>query len=106
MTEVTGDILESGTTVRSGKPEFRIRPERTILSDLGSSPVELGMVVRTNLEGLTVGTLKQAGQSYDVVVKLEEIKGKDQVGEFLFPGAPCRPLVILLTIPPVLIGMF
>lgn len=94
LAEATGDLLESDTTVRSGKPELRIRPDRAVLSDLGVSPVELGMAIRTNLEGLTVGSFKQAGRSYDIVVKFEEKKGKNQVSEFLFPGAPGRPLIL------------
>ena len=94
MADTTGDILESDTTVRSGKPELRIRPDRAVISDLGSSPLALGRVIRTNLEGLTVGTFKQGGESYDIVVKLQEKQGKAQVTEFLFPGAPGLPLTL------------
>jgi hydrophobic/amphiphilic exporter-1 (mainly G- bacteria), HAE1 family len=94
LSDATGDIVEPDTTVRSGKPEIRIRPDRAVLADLGASAVELGMAIRANLEGLTVGSFKQGGQSYDIVVKLEEKAGKSQVGEFLFPGAPGRPLIL------------
>ena len=92
-TKIDG-ILEQDTTVRAGKPELRIIPNRPVLSDLKVNAAQMGMVIRTNLEGITVGTYKQSGRSYDVVVKLKEEKGKNQVRDFLFPGAPGRPLLL------------
>lgn len=50
--------------------------------------------MRANLEGLTAGTYKQKARNYDLVVKLAEQEGKDQVRDFLFRGAPGHPLVM------------
>ena len=91
--EIPG-VLEPDTTVRVGKPELRIRPKRAVLADLGLPATGLGMAIRANLEGLEAGTFKQGARTYDIVVDFEEAEGKRQVEEFLFPGAPGRPLVL------------
>lgn len=82
------------TTARAGKPELRVKPNRTILADLGFAPVNLGLALRGNIEGITAGTFKRDARNYDIVVKFAEEEGKDQVGAFLFPGAPGRPMML------------
>ncbi len=80
------------TTTRQGKPELRVRPNRAVLADLGFAPANLGMALRGNIEGITAGTFKRDARNYDIVVKFAEKEGKEQVGDFLFPGAPGRPV--------------
>ena len=87
-------ILDPDTTVRAGKPEIRIEPRRAVLSDLGAPAVGLGMTLRANLEGVEAGTYKQNARNYDIVVKLAEEEGKEQVDEFLFPGTDGHPLLL------------
>ena len=87
-------ILDPDTSVRAGKPEIRILPRRPVLADLGLPAVPLGLTLRTNLEGIKAGTFKQDARSYDIVVKLAEQPGKDQVREFQFPGTDGHPLVL------------
>lgn len=87
-------IVEPETTVRTGKPEVRVRPRRAVLSDLGMPPTALGMGLRANFEGITAGTFKAAGRNYDIVVKLNAEPGKEQVGALQMPGAPGRPLAL------------
>jgi len=87
-------LLDPDTSVRPKKPELRIRPRRAILADLGTPAVPLGLVLRANLEGLEAGTFKQGARNYDIVVKLAEQEGKQQVREFLLPGMPGYPLVL------------
>jgi hydrophobic/amphiphilic exporter-1 (mainly G- bacteria), HAE1 family len=87
-------IVDADTTVRVGKPEIRVVPRRAVLADLGIPATGIGMVLRANLEGLESGTFKQGARNYDIVVKLEEEKGREQVAEFLFPGAPGHPLLL------------
>lgn len=82
------------TTVRAGKPELRVRPDRAVLSDLGLPATGLGMTLRANLEGIEAGVYKQGDRNYDIVVKLMEQEGKEQVKQFLFPGPPGRPLLL------------
>lgn len=87
-------ILDPDTTVRAGKPELRVRPDRAVLADLGFAPANLGAALRANIEGLTAGVFKQRGRSYDLVVKMDPREGRDQVRDFLFPGAPGMPVTL------------
>jgi HAE1 family hydrophobic/amphiphilic exporter-1 len=87
-------LLDSDTTVRTGKPELRVRPQRAVLADLNTPATSLGMALRANLEGLQAGTYKSADRTYDIIVKLDEQPGKDQVAGFLFPGAPGRTVLL------------
>ncbi len=87
-------LEDTDTTVRMGKPELAVLPNRAVLADLHVPAVGLGMTLRANLEGLKAGTFKQGDRNYDIVVKLADEEGKDQVREFLFPGAPGRPVTL------------
>lgn len=84
------DQLE--TTVRDTKPEIRVLPRRAVLSDLGMSPAVLGGIVRANIEGLEAANFKRGDRTYDIRVKLAERSGKDQIRQFLVPGADGRPI--------------
>jgi HAE1 family hydrophobic/amphiphilic exporter-1 len=87
-------ILDPDTTVRVGKPEIRIKPRRDVLGDLKAPAVGLGMALRANLEGVEAGTYKKNARNYDIVVKLTEEDGKEQVRDFLFPGTDGHPLLL------------
>ncbi len=91
--EVPG-LVDMDTTVRAGKPELRVRPDRAILADMNFPVVGMGMALRANLEGLIAGVYKEQGRNYDIRVKLDEKEGKGQVREFLLPGAPGHPIVL------------
>jgi HAE1 family hydrophobic/amphiphilic exporter-1 len=82
------------TTVRAGKPELAILPNRAVLADLGVPAVALGTNLRANLEGLDAGTFKRGDRNYDIVVELANEEGKAQVERFLFPAAPGRPILL------------
>ncbi len=86
LSEDLPGLLDQDTTVRVGKPELKITPNREVLADIQSPATGLGAVLRGNLEGLEAGTFKQGARNYDIVVKFEEKSGKDQVEQFLFPG--------------------
>jgi hydrophobic/amphiphilic exporter-1 (mainly G- bacteria), HAE1 family len=85
---------DTDTTVRPGKPEIRIEPRRAVLGDLRTPAVGLGLALRANLEGIEAGTYKQNARNYDIVVKLKEEEGKEQVEDFLFPGSAGHPLLL------------
>ena len=84
------DQLE--TTVRDTKPEIRIQPKRAVLSDLGMPASLLGSIVRANVDGIEAANYKRGDRTYDIRVKLAEREGKDQVRQFLLPGADGRPI--------------
>jgi len=90
----TGGYMDPDTTVRTGKPEIRVTPARPVLADLGLPANALGMTLRANLEGLEAATFKRNARNYDIVVTLAEQDGSDQVGQFLFPGTPGRPVLL------------
>lgn len=96
MAKTIPGILTPDTSVRPPKPELRVRPRREILADLQTPPVGVGLILRGNLEGLQAGTFKsrQTARNYDIVVKLLEQEGKDQVASFPFPGAEGHALVL------------
>jgi len=85
-------LTDVDTSVRLGRPELRIYPNKPLLADLNFSPLILGMLLRGNLEGITAGTYKEEGRNYDIVVKFEEEEGKNQVENFLLPGMPGKPV--------------
>ena len=87
-------LIDVDTTVRPGKPELRIRPNRSVLADHELSAVALGMTLRANLEGLVAGTYKQEARNYDIVVRYEKEMGKDQVARFQLPGEPGKPVLL------------
>lgn len=84
------DQLE--TTVRDTKPEIRVVPRRPVLSDLGLPAARLGAIVRANIEGVEAASYKRGDRTYDIRVKLAELEGKDQIRQFLLPGANGRPI--------------
>ncbi len=92
--DATPGFVDADTTVRTGKPELRVRPQRAVLADLQAPATGLGMALRANLEGLDAGTFKQGARNYDIVVAMREEQGKDQVAGFLFPGAPGHPVLL------------
>jgi HAE1 family hydrophobic/amphiphilic exporter-1 len=87
-------IRDVDTTVRTGKPELLVLPRRDVLSDRKIPATEIGMNLRANLEGVTAGTFKKDARNYDIVVKLQEETGRDQVDAFLLPGKPGRPVLL------------
>lgn len=87
----TGDI---DTTVRDGKPQILISPNRAVLSDRKITANTLATMMRGNLEGITPAIFKRGDRSFDIRVKYKEIPGKDQVKGFLVPGEDGRPVPI------------
>ncbi len=94
IADETRIFTDPDTTVRAGKPELAILPNRAVLSDLGIPAVGLGMTLRANLEGLDAGTFKRGDRNYDIVVEFAEQEGKAQVERFMFPAAAGRPVLL------------
>ena len=74
---------EPDITVKDGKNEIRLTPRRNIIKDIGLSVSSLGIMLRTNLEGIIGGTFKKGDRSYDIRVKMAEKKGKSQLDEYM-----------------------
>lgn len=80
-------VSQIDTTVRDTKPEIRVVPKRPVLSDMRIQPSVLGSMVRANVEGIEAASYKRGDRTYDIRVKFSEIPGKEQVKQFLLPGA-------------------
>lgn len=87
-------VAELETTVRDPKPEVRVVPKRTILADLGIPATQLGMIVRANIDGIVAADYKRGDRTYDIRVKLAATEGKEQIRQFLLPGADGRPITL------------
>ncbi|HQK25043.1 MAG TPA: efflux RND transporter permease subunit, partial [Synergistaceae bacterium] len=91
--EIPG-FVDPDTTVRVGKPELRVLPQRAILADMNMAPQDLGLLLRANLEGLKAGTYKSGASTFDIRVKLAEEPGKAQVSEFQLPAGQGSPVIM------------
>lgn len=87
-------FVDPDTSVREGKPELRVIPRRAILSDSGMSPQSLGVLLRSNLEGMKGGVYRSGARTFDIRVKLAEREGKKQVEEFQIPGSSGMPVML------------
>jgi len=85
-------VVALDSTVRDSKPELRIVPKRPVLSDLGLPAARLGAIVRANVDGIEAASYKSGDRTYDIRVKLAEVQGKEQIRQFLLPGADGRPI--------------
>ena len=80
------------STVRDPKPEIRILPKRSVLSDLKIPPASLAALMRANIDGLQVADYRKGDRTYKIRVKLAEREGKEQIAQFLLPGEPGNPI--------------
>lgn len=87
-------IRDPDTTVRRGKPEIRLRPRREILADAHLPSLSIGAMMRANFEGWTAGTFRKGGRNYDIVVKLKEETGKEQIPSLPIPGHSAAPVIL------------
>ena len=92
MIRTLPDAGDIDSTVRDGKPQLLIRPNRAVMSDVGMTAAAMGTTMRGNLEGIEAATYKSGDRSYDIRVKYKEKQGAGQVSEFLMPGASGRPV--------------
>lgn len=79
-------------SVRAGKPELRVTPDRAVLRDLGIPAQRIGLTLRGNIDGLKAATFKKGDRTYDIRVKLDERSGRDQVAAMNLPQPDGRPL--------------
>lgn len=65
-------LLGVDTTYRPGKPEFQVLPEKEMGERLGVSTSSIGLELRTLIEGMTPAVFRQAGEEYNIRVRLRE----------------------------------
>ena len=88
------DCADVEHTVRPGRPEVRLFPNRAVLNDVGVSPDALGLTLRASLAGLTPATFTKGDRSYDVRVRLKGADGVEQIPALNFPGPDGVPFAL------------
>jgi len=70
-------ITAVNSSVKPGKPEIVLKPDRRELSDAGLTVQDLAMAMRASVEGMVLTQLKEGGQEYDIRVLLEDADASD-----------------------------
>ncbi len=65
-------LVDTDTTLRSGKPEVRLEIDRPRAADLGVSVMDIEMALNTLVAGQTASTFNAGEDQYDVVVRAQE----------------------------------
>ena len=94
--EIRDDPVSSDVThsVRPGRPEIQIRPNRAVLHDMDVSASELGLTLRADIAGIKTSTYKKGDRSYDIRVRYVQEPGLEQVGVLNLPGADGHPILV------------
>ena len=64
--------VDSKTSVKTGKPELTIVPDRNKLKEYGVTVGQLGGALRTSLTGEVASLYKESGEEYDIRIRLTE----------------------------------
>ena len=64
------ELVETKSTVRTGKPEMTFLPDRNRLKDYGITVAEIGQALSYSLTGVTVSTYEEGDEEYDIRVQL------------------------------------
>ena len=64
--------VDSETSVKTGKPELTIVPDRNKLKEYGVTVGQLGGALRTSLTGEVASLYKEGGEEYDIRIRLTE----------------------------------
>ncbi|MBD3165985.1 MMPL family transporter [bacterium] len=81
------NALDVRTDYETGKPEIVVHPDRTRLADRGGSVAQVAMMLRNFFEGNIASQYREAGEEYDIRVRLIEEERNDiaAVGDMLIP---------------------
>ncbi len=64
------ELVETKTTVRTGKPEMTFLPDRNRLKDYGVTVAEVGQLLNYSLTGAIASTYEEGEEAYDIRVQL------------------------------------
>jgi HAE1 family hydrophobic/amphiphilic exporter-1 len=65
-------LLDVDISYRAGKPELQIPIDKNRADKLGVSTAQAGMELRAQIEGVTTAKFREAGEEYDIRVRLQE----------------------------------
>ena len=91
LSDVPG-LVNLNSSSRSGAPEITLVPDRRQLAEAGLTVMELGMTLRSALEGLIVATYQEGGEEYDIRVVLTNngIQSPEQLANLTVVGPQGR----------------
>ena len=72
-----GGFVDLNQSLKLGRPELRVIPDREKAAALGVDADQLATTVQAMIGGLDVGTFNEAGNRYDIRVRLEEADRRD-----------------------------
>jgi len=75
--EAKGGFVDLDQSLKLGRPEVRVIPDREKAAALGVDADMLATTVQAMIGGMDVGTFSEAGNRYDIRVRLEEKDRRD-----------------------------
>jgi HAE1 family hydrophobic/amphiphilic exporter-1 len=75
--DARGGYVDFNKSLKLGRPEIRVIPDREKASALGLDASTLARTVQAMIGGLDVATFKEAGSRYDIRVRLDEKDRRD-----------------------------
>lgn len=73
-------LINLQTSLRTGKPEVQLEPNREALRDAGLTVADLAFALRASLEGIIATQYRDAGEEYDIRITLND-EGVDSLEE-------------------------
>jgi HAE1 family hydrophobic/amphiphilic exporter-1 len=70
--EAKGGFVDVDQSLKLGRPEVRVIPDREKAAALGIDADQLATTVQAMIGGMDVGTFSEAGNRYDIRIRLEE----------------------------------
>jgi multidrug efflux pump subunit AcrB len=75
--EAKGGFVDVDQSLKLGRPEVRVIPDREKAAALGIDADQLATTVQAMIGGMDVGTFSESGNRYDIRVRLEEKDRRD-----------------------------
>ena len=88
----SGMAEDIDTSVRTRKPKIVLKPNRTVIKDLGVDAATLGTSLVGYYEGVESGTFKVGSRSYEIRVKTEDVPGFDQASNIVAGSVRGKPI--------------
>lgn len=68
----TEGTMNVDTDLRPGKPEIKLVPDRKMLQEYGMTVNDIGILIRTTINGLEISKFREDGEEYDIVLKSDQ----------------------------------
>jgi hydrophobic/amphiphilic exporter-1 (mainly G- bacteria), HAE1 family len=81
-------LINLNTSIRSGKPEITIIPDRVKINDAGPAASNLAVALRGSVDGLVTTHYKDRGEEYDIRVQMirETVDSPEKIGDIPIIG--------------------